>query len=120
MILSLSEYSLLPLPSLLKQLRYFFKKLEMEKPHLFWEEITKLLHSSKNAGNKIIDAFHNILGKNKKINKEHIFLISLLTTRYINTYMYIYTYIYVYICVYTIYILDIYYIYIYIYIYSKR
>ena len=112
MILSLSEYSLLPLPSLLKQLRYFFKKLEMEKPHLFWEEITKLLHSSKNAGNKIIDAFHNILGKNKKINKEHIFLISLLTTRYINTYMYIC----IYMCIYYIYTRYILYIYIYLYI----
>ena len=55
----------------------------MEKPHLFWEEITKLLHSLKNAINKFIDAYHNILGKNKKINKEHIFLISLLTTKYI-------------------------------------
>ena len=79
----------------------------MEKPHLFWEEITKLLHSLKNAINKFIDAYHNILGKNKKINKEHIFLISLLTTKYINTYIYIYT----------IYILHIYYIYLYIYIY---
>ena len=78
----------------------------MEKPHLFWEEITKLLHSSKNAINKFIDAYHNILGKNKKINKEHIFLISLLTTTYINTYIYIYY-------IYTTYIL-------YIYIYSKR
>ena len=119
MILSLSEYSLLPLPSLLKQVRYFFKKLEMEKPQLSWEEITKLLHSSKNAGNKIIDAFHNILGKNKKINKEHIFLISLLTTRYINTYMYIYIYIYVciYMCIYYIYTRYILYIYIYIYLY---
>ena len=84
----------------------------MEKPHLFWEEITKLLHSSKNAINKFIDAYHNILGKNKKINKEHIFLISLLTTKYINTYIYIYIY-----YIYTTYIL---YVYIYIYIYSKR
>ena len=92
----------------------------MEKPHLFWEEITKLLHSLKNAINKFIDAYHNILGKNKKINKEHIFLISLLTTKYINTYIYIYIYI-LYIYIYTTYILYIFiYIYIYIYIYSKR
>ena len=104
MILSLSEYSLLPLPSLMKQLLYFFKHLEMEKPHLFWEEITKLLHSSKNAINKFIDAYHNILGKNKKINKEHIFLISLLTTTYINTYIYIYIYILYIYYIYTIYI----------------
>ena len=103
MILSLSEYSLFFLPSLMKQLLYFFNNLELEKPHLFWEEIIKLLHSSKNAGNKIIDAYHNIFRKNKKINKEHIFFTSLLTTTYIHTYTYI-----CYVCIYTIYILYIY------------
>ena len=106
MILSLSEYSLFFLPSLMKQLLYFFNNLELEKPHLFWEEIIKLLHSSKNAGNKIIDAYHNIFRKNKKINKEHIFFTSLLTTTYIHTYTYICICMYIY----YIYIIYIYYI----------
>ena len=94
MIHSLSEYSLLFLLSLMKHLLTFVNNLEMEKPHLFWEEIINVLHSQKNAGNKIIDAYHNIFGKSKKINKDHIFFTSLLTSTQLHMYIHLYIYIY--------------------------